>query len=316
MNPYHRRHYHGTATFRRAKIPAAAAITVPLIPSFGFSGAGFLAGYHLGVVACLQERAGLLLPAPSPTSSSNTTTWPPVTRLTGVSGGALVAAATACGVAVEDGRRAILEVSRQARACGPLDALHPGFSLIDAAETALATVLRDAVGGCHTDEEDALLQHINEHGLLQIGLTDRRRAFPSAAARLGGRFNHNDDDDAFVVVDRYRTVDDVLAAGILSSYVPLVTGPLQGNRCRRNPAVQRASVRLREMVRAGGVVRYSRGSAGRRVSFNWRMMMMMIRPPPPLPEHRHHHHRHQGESCTGTVVWSTLFQSLTGTRWW
>jgi predicted acylesterase/phospholipase RssA len=100
---------------------AAAAATVTarrlVTPSFGFSGAGFLTCYHLGVADCLLKH-GLLF---SKEKNNNV-------LLTGVSGGALVAATVSMGIPPEEGMTATLEIARRTRqAGGMLDHLLPGY---------------------------------------------------------------------------------------------------------------------------------------------------------------------------------------------
>ena len=102
-----------------------APIVARHLSSFGFSGAGFLACYHLGVAQCLVKH-GILL-QPGRLSSENNIQNSPV--LTGVSGGALVAAAVSAGIDLEqDGMNACLEIAKRTRAAGGLlDALYPGY---------------------------------------------------------------------------------------------------------------------------------------------------------------------------------------------
>jgi predicted acylesterase/phospholipase RssA len=90
------------------------------IPSFGFSGAGFLTCYHFGVADCLLKHGSLLRRGELPSDNS------PI--LTGVSGGALVVAAVSLGVPPEDGMKAILEIAHRTRQeGGVLDHLQPGY---------------------------------------------------------------------------------------------------------------------------------------------------------------------------------------------
>ncbi len=98
--------------------PVIAARRLVNTPSFGFSGAGFLTCYHFGVADCLFKH-GLLLPKKHETTNN--------VMLTGVSGGALVAAAVSMGVSPEEGMAATLEIARRTRqAGGMLDHLQPG----------------------------------------------------------------------------------------------------------------------------------------------------------------------------------------------
>ena len=85
------------------------------IPSFGFSGAGFLTCYHLGAAKCLSEHGLLNLD-----HHDNRPT------LTGVSGGALTIAAIAAGVNPEVGMATTLAVAERTRQQGFLDSFNPG----------------------------------------------------------------------------------------------------------------------------------------------------------------------------------------------
>eukprot|EP00977_Amphora_coffeiformis_P022770 scaffold11454_cov168-Amphora_coffeaeformis.AAC.20 len=195
------------------------------ISSFGFSGAGFLASYHLGVVKCLQER-GLL------TSEKS------LVPLTGVSAGALVAASIAAGMDADDGMETVLEIARKARQAGRLMALQPGFSLVDVMEAEVRERLHKAVG---SDNEE-FLRRIDHGRNLRIGLTDRR-VWPPVGPN----------PRAMCYVDQYRDIDDVVAACVLSSYIPGVTGPALGSKHVRHHAILRAAQRLQEMLQHGCV---------------------------------------------------------------
>jgi hypothetical protein len=226
------------------------------VSSIGFSGAGFLAAYHLGVVSALQRHGVLVSYAPlnaddtgrdpptiessssSPSSSSSSTALP---VLMGVSAGSLVAAATLAGIGPETGMQAILSVSRTTRQENRyLDTLSPGFSLVDLCSHVFGQLLRDALPT--RQAELAFVQLANRK--LRIGLTDRR-VFPPVG------YN----PQATLVVDTYRSVDDVLAACILSSYVPGVTGPALGSLATHNRAIERAMDVLQEMIQVGCVKR-------------------------------------------------------------
>jgi hypothetical protein len=225
------------------------------VSSIGFSGAGFLAAYHLGVVSALQ-RHGVLVPyvplnaddtgrdpptieSSSSSSTSSSSTALPV--LMGVSAGSLVAAATLAGIGPETGMQAILSVSRTTRQENRyLDTLSPGFSLVDLCSHVFGQLLRDALPT--RQAELAFVQLANRK--LRIGLTDRRVFPPVGYNPL-----------ATLVVDTYRSVDDVLAACILSSYVPGVTGPALGSLATHNRAIERAMDVLQEMIQVGCVKR-------------------------------------------------------------
>jgi hypothetical protein len=212
----------------------AAAANSKVISSIGFSGAGFLAAYHLGVAACLADQGILPSQRHQPADTI---------RLTGVSAGSLVAAAIAARVDVATcGMEAVLQISHTTRQAGRLDALQPGFSLIDVVEGIFDKLLRAAAD----EDPELFLQRVN--GGLRIGLTDRR-VFPPVG------YNPK----AFVYVDKYRSVDDVVAACILSSYVPGVTGPALGSLAIKNHAVVRAARLMTDMIKDGCVKKGTTG---------------------------------------------------------
>lgn len=94
------------------------------VSSFGFSGAGFLTCYHLGVAECLIHRG--VFPGSGEIAKDDILHSPVI--LTGVSGGALVAAAISVGIRPVDGMNAMLDVAEHTRkAGGLLDHLHPGY---------------------------------------------------------------------------------------------------------------------------------------------------------------------------------------------
>ena len=121
--------------------------------SFSFSGAGFLGSYHIGASAAL--RAHGLLP-----SYTNKVAVSDVTLL-GASAGALVAASVFAGSRSEDLMDALCNVSASTSA-QPLDALTPGFSLIDTLEPFLKNLLR-------APQEEVLMRRVS--GSLRIALT-------------------------------------------------------------------------------------------------------------------------------------------------
>jgi hypothetical protein len=218
--------------------PTASRAALKRISSVGFSGAGFLACYHLGVVSCLTDQGVLF----GRTCSSDGYRSSDSVVLTGVSGGALVAAAVVAGIDVATGMQTVLNVSQAARCAGRLDALQPGFSLIDVVEGEFSRLFREAVRA----DPEAFLQRACQG--LRIGLTDRR-VFPP--------FGYN--PNAFLYVDSYRSIDDVIAACILSSYVPGVTGPALGSMALRNHAVVRAAGVMTEMMEHGCVKKGATG---------------------------------------------------------
>ena len=190
------------------------------MPSFGFSGAGFLACYHLGATKCLLENGQLELDDAS---------FRPV--LTGVSGGALNIAAIAAGVDPEAGMQTALLVAERTRQEGVLDAFRPGFSLLDQVEERILKDMRTAVNG----DDELFLRRIEGGKYLRIGLAERLTEFPLR------------NPNAYCYVDEYRDIEDVVAACMLSSFVPGVTGPLAWS----SPTISRASKRVKEMLDLG-----------------------------------------------------------------
>ena len=92
------------------------------IPSFGFSGAGFLTCYHFGAAKCLLKH-GFMNFEPTTSKQSNDVPKP---MLTGVSGGAITVAAVAAGVDPEVGMSTTLAVAARTRKEGFFDSLKPG----------------------------------------------------------------------------------------------------------------------------------------------------------------------------------------------
>jgi hypothetical protein len=256
------------------------------LPSIGFSGAGFLGCYHVGVAACLKRQGWLGLDDDNSSATQHSTTYqsttikPLVPLLTGVSAGSMVAAATAAGIEPEpDGMEVVLTAARRTRELSKksqlptFDALTPGFSLIDAVEGSFREAIVKALGGTlplqseqqqqHDwsldslyDIDPELFQRRFPNSSLRIGLTDKRALLssfppPSPLSSL---------PTAYRYVDTYRNVEDVVAACMLSSYIPGVTGPLfnVGSSNKEdgkagNDAMKRASRQLREMSRIGSV---------------------------------------------------------------
>jgi len=221
------------------------------IPSLGFSGAGFLGVYHLGVWACFLEQGLILAPGEVTASASASTSTTVPTILSGVSAGSIVAAGIASGIHPDDGMNLILTVSQRTRGKTSklMDVLTPRFSLIDQVEDLLRVEMKKALGG--TDEANGyddydvdLLLRRTEGGSLRIGLMDRRQL-----SRVVTTYEVYV-PEAYVYVNQFRNVEDVVAASVLSSFLPGLTGPLQGSNCPHNASVQRASRQLSQLMRA------------------------------------------------------------------
>jgi hypothetical protein len=111
---------------------------------------------------------------------------------------------------------------------------HFSFSLVDQVEDAIKGLVRDV------DEEFAL-RRIDHGRLLRIGLTDSR-TFP--------RFRRN--PNAYLYVDKYDNLEEIISACILSSYIPGLTGPLSAHKSpKRNGAVRRANQTMIKMLKKG-----------------------------------------------------------------
>jgi hypothetical protein len=219
--------------------------------------------------------------------------------LTGVSAGSMISAAIVVGVNPEvDGMEIVLEAARRTRKLSqqfsttiPLDALTPGLSLIDQVEGPFREALVRALGGyCVMDDttgkvtihdiDPEIFARRVQPGLLRIGLTDKRGLWPTPVGTLRQRFM-----DSYCYVDSYRDIEDVIACSMLSSYVPGLTGSLNGvkddlpaflsgllssnnsdnnnngskrkvttsNNSTRNDTTVRAGLRLNEMTNLGMV---------------------------------------------------------------
>jgi hypothetical protein len=194
------------------------------ISSISFSGAGFYTVYHLGVAQCLINNQ-LLSVKPHKKLSDMPT-------FTGVSGGALVSATLFCSIPIETSLQAMLEASRKARSF-TFNIYQPGYSLIDVAEQSLLNLLKEV-------EQEQLRERL-ESGRLRIGLTDSR-VFPP--------FRYN--PRAYRYIDSFQEVEDIVAACVLSSYVPGATGPLLSSSII-NKAVQNSQLRLTRLSQEGRV---------------------------------------------------------------
>lgn len=116
---------------------------------------------------------------------------------------------------------------------------------MDQIEDVLPRYYKQALGGSGDSDDDydkdLLLRRIDGGRLLRIGLTDHRAVFPPIG------YNPN----AYVYVDGYRDVDDIVAACILSCFVPGLTGPAVGAWSAQNGAVGRAYQRIQQMASLG-----------------------------------------------------------------
>ena len=264
------------------------------IPSIGFSGAGFLGCYHVGVAAALEKHGWIGYTNYDRNTMQNNMQQTPSSAplLTGVSAGSMMAASIHAGVSPEpDGMEVVLTAARRTRELpiSILDALTPGYSLIDAVEGPFRMAIVKAMGGTLPskqprssddysldslyDVDPDLFRRRFPTGSLRIGLTDKRAllsSFPpsSPLSSLPAAYRY---------VDSYRNVEDIVASCMLSSYIPGVTGPLMKDniaekllgtlyniaqsekdkenvvKASANDAMIRASRQLHEMKRLGMV---------------------------------------------------------------
>jgi hypothetical protein len=182
--------------------------------SLSLSGGGLLGAYHLGVVSALQSRH--LLPDYSRRPDDPASN----VALLGASAGSLVAASVFAGSRGDHlmGVLCSLAAEAEAQSLGPLT---PGFSLIDALEPYLRAEL--AAVDPHT------LAGRLAGGRLRVFLTTpglRWLVQPVQSSR---------------VIDDFQDAEHLVAACILSSYIPGGTGPL---RPGPDSAAHRAATKL------------------------------------------------------------------------
>jgi uncharacterized protein (DUF2164 family) len=94
-------------------------------------------------------------------------------------------------------------------------------------------------------DEEEVLRRIDNGRLLRIGLTDSG-AFPNVRNR----------QSAYLYVDHYESVEEIISACTLSSFVPGLTGPATpfgSNNVNTNTAVRRATDQLQAMLQRGAV---------------------------------------------------------------
>ena len=125
----------------------------------------------------------------------------------------------------------VLDLASRARKM-PLNALTPGFSLIDGLEPSLRKVMEDA----QERDPSAFARRLSS-GRIRVTLTTPSPAFIATGMKANR------------VVDDFESSEHLVAACILSSWVPAVTGPL---RPATDSAVGRAT---QKMASAWGVKR-------------------------------------------------------------
>ena len=187
--------------------------TTNVPPSISFSGAGFLGVYHAGASSYLLSR-GLLLPNS------------PRQTLLGSSAGALMGAGVQCNLAPEATLEIAAALSAAARAAGPLNSLTPGFSLLDSLLPLLDQHLLAAIGPDRAAAD----------GHVRNTLTNLR-VYLTPPTPLSGAFSYS----SHCYLDTFPDLNILTAACLLSSYVPVGTGPLSP---RPGDAVARAAKAL------------------------------------------------------------------------
>jgi hypothetical protein len=102
----------------------------------------------------------------------------------------------------------------------------------------MQSALGGSKGSPNDYDNDLLMNRIQGGKLLHIGLTDREKIdLTNARADL----------KAYVYADQYRNLKDICSAAILSSYIPIGTGPANWERESKNLAVRRAWDTVKEM---------------------------------------------------------------------
>ena len=232
------------------------------LPSIGFSGAGFLGAYHVGVASCLLKHNHLLQPMErinydeyNKVEKGSIISRPPL--LTGVSAGAIVSAAISAGVRSDDAMNVLYEINDRTNTKSNviLNSLTPGFSLLDQVEDVITSAMQVALGGSADNpndyDNDLLMNRIDHGKLLRIGIMDARD-FATNMIKNAGNAAVKGNLEMYVYASKYRDLKDIVSASIISSYVPIGTGPLPKNTNNGdNAAVKRAFDRVKEMEELG-----------------------------------------------------------------
>ena len=211
---------------------------LPSLSSVSFSGAGFLGCYHLGVAHCLTQHKILPSPGELPTPSTKT--------LLGCSAGSIVAAGVSAGINPEtDGMDITLQVLKRTKlnTFKLLDSLTPGFSLIDQVEGLLLDTMKKYMP--YGNDEEYFLRRIDNGKLLRVYLTHTKSFFTT---RQSNDMNYPHYPPSLHYIDEYRGIEDVVAACMLSSYIPGATGPLSAEY-NSNKTVQRSNQRLKSLLK-------------------------------------------------------------------
>jgi len=199
---------------RSTRVIATPRRNVSSSSSVGFSGAGFMGCYHIGVASCFQDHGVFC---------------DPEMIVSGVSAGGLVAAGVVFRVEAEDAMEVTLEMARRTRNTfgGPvMTALKPGGSLVDLVHELSGARLRKVMLGRSEDLSNETLN-------LRIGVTEHDRKTMTFR---------------YCYADQFRDIDDVIAVAVLSSYIPGITGPLVASSSSK---LGRAMAKVREMQALG-----------------------------------------------------------------
>lgn len=183
--------------------------------------------------------------------------------LIGSSAGSLISLAISAGVREEDCMNIVLNVAKASREQGGfvLDSLYPGFSLIDQVDKYLYDAVYQALQNgdeelfqrrithqepfsksSNYNNDDALLK--SKSSLLRIALTQKHIYIKESKLNP---------EKSYRYVDSFRSIKDACAASILSSFIPIGTGPLKGAKDETNTSVKHAWTLMKEMVDVGAV---------------------------------------------------------------
>lgn len=113
----------------------------------------------------------------------------------------------------------------------------------------MPSLVKESLGGTeknnYEDYDRGLFQERVKH--LYVGMSHRRTAL----------FKNDKNNKAFCYVNQFRDADDLIAACIMSSYIPGATGPVKGKLSKKHGAVARANARVKEMESLGFVKRFA-----------------------------------------------------------
>jgi hypothetical protein len=155
------------------------------------------------------------------------------TDVIGVSAGALAAVALKLRIPHEKLLNLIGEIGKRK------ETDFRGVSLVDEMEKEMPLVIMEALGGTPENQYQDYNQVAFQERVkgLKVGVSQRRRIIRGSKA--------------FCYIDQFRDVEDLVAACILSSYIPRFTGPRRGNLSKKHGAVSRANTRVEEMEALG-----------------------------------------------------------------